>query len=82
MLTGRATEAVPLLRRAAASCHPLDAVGAWMGAGALLGRALEATDDKPGACRAYTTLLARWGKAKHSVTADEARARSKKLACP
>jgi serine/threonine-protein kinase len=48
-----------------------------------LGMAREATGDKDGACRAYASVLARWGSAKpRSVTADEVRAKARALDCP
>ena len=81
ILAGRGDEALPLLRRAAASCHPVRDPGAWMAAGRLLGQALEASGDKAGACEAYAPVLGRWGGARRSVTADDLRARAKKLGC-
>lgn len=49
----------------------------------LLGRVLEETGDRDGACAQYAAILFRWGNAKpKSVTADKARARSKALSCP
>jgi hypothetical protein len=43
---------------------------------------LEQKGDTKGACVAYSTLLAHWGRAKPaSVTADKAQARSKALTC-
>jgi serine/threonine-protein kinase len=46
------------------------------------GEASEQKGDVAAACDAYAFVIARWGNAKpKSVSADEARARSKKLGC-
>ena len=47
----------------------------------LLGRTLEATGDRSGACAAYGEVIERWGAAPRSITADEARSAVKRLAC-
>jgi serine/threonine-protein kinase len=82
-LAGRLDEAAPLLAQAAADCmvleHPFVAVRAQLE----LGRIDEQRGDAPSACGHYATVLRRWGHAKpRSVTADEARDRSRKLGCP
>jgi len=83
LLAGRPAEAVPILRRAAASCEVLYEAVAHVRATLDLGRALEELRDIPGACDAYGKVLAVWGKAKpRSVTAEKARASSKALGCP
>ncbi len=82
LLAGKPGEALPYLKRAVAACADFDAVLAHTRAALDLGHALEATNDPKGACDAYAKVLARWGHAKpRSVTADEARARSKALGC-
>jgi serine/threonine protein kinase len=47
----------------------------------LLGKTLEATGDRSGACAAYGEVLTRWGAAPRSVTADQARSSVKRLGC-
>jgi len=76
---GRPDDALPRLQAEASRCtYDMSRVQAQLG----LGQALEARGDKPGACAAYAKVLARWGHAKpRSITADEARARSKALGC-
>ena len=82
LLLGRASEALPYLRRAAEGCNGLEGPLTFVRAAIPLGQALEKTDDRAGACRAYQSVLDRWGKAKpRSVTAEEARRRSKSLGC-
>ena len=82
LLAGKTEEAVGYLRKAAHACMPLSAPVRYVRANLFLGQALEATGDKAGACKAYDVVLARWGKAKpRSVTAEEARRRSKALGC-
>jgi serine/threonine-protein kinase len=81
-LAGRASAAIPELRRGAGSCNGLSHPMASVRAASYLGRALESTDDATGACDAYRRVLERWGDAKpKSVTADHARARRNALAC-
>jgi eukaryotic-like serine/threonine-protein kinase len=82
LLAGRTAEAVGELERATAHCfaarHPFAAVRARLD----LGRAREGTGDRAGACRAYAEVLARWGSARpRSLTADEARRRTRALGC-
>jgi eukaryotic-like serine/threonine-protein kinase len=82
LLAGRADDALPHLRAAAASCLAFDDPFAHTRAYADLGRALESRGDKSGACDAYASVLARWGHATpHSVTAIAAAARSHALGC-
>jgi predicted Zn-dependent protease len=82
LLAGRVDEAIPHLRRAVSACFSPDTVRSHQRAAELLGEALEAKSDKPGACAAYGEVLAHWGSAKpRSVTADAARAHVKKLGC-
>jgi tetratricopeptide (TPR) repeat protein len=83
LLAGRATEAVPHLRAAVASCSALQVPLELTQAELHLGEALEQTGDRPGACAAYAVVLARWGAAKpRSMTAEKARSRRHALACP
>jgi serine/threonine protein kinase/tetratricopeptide (TPR) repeat protein len=82
LLAGHVDEAIAPLRAGAATCTVLNEnltnTRGWHD----LGVALEAS-DRDGACKAYGVVLARWGHAKpRSVTADDARARSKALGCP
>jgi tetratricopeptide (TPR) repeat protein len=80
-LAGKIDEAIPYLRRASASCTVWQDPFGVLRSSLLLGRALEQR-DKQGACDAYRKVLERWGNAKpRSVTADEARARSRELGC-
>jgi len=74
-LAGSTPDALPYLRRAAATCLVLDDPVAHVRAQLALGEALEATDAQA-ACAAYAAVIARWGQARpRSKTADEARAR-------
>ena len=79
-LGDRLDDAVPRLSAEANRCtYDMTRVQAQLG----LGLSLEARGDAAGACSAYAKVLSRWGRAKpRSVTAEEARARSKALACP
>ncbi len=82
LLAGRVDEAVDHLRRAVAQCDLFTSTLDHVRAELNLGRALELKGDRAGACEAYGKVLAQWGHAKpRSVTADEARARSKALRC-
>lgn len=81
LTAGRHAEAVAPLRLAVAECGATESPRPWVRAALLLGKALEANGDTRGACDAYAKILVRWGTAKRSVTADEARAHSKKLGC-
>jgi serine/threonine protein kinase len=83
LLAGRAAEALPELRTAAATCSALPAPIEHTHAHYYLAQALEQTGDKTAACTAYGEVLSRWGSAKpRSVTAEKARARRLALACP
>jgi tetratricopeptide (TPR) repeat protein len=81
-LAGRIDEAVPFLRRAAASCLAFESSLPATRASLMLGHALGQTDDKAGACAAYKTVTDRWGRAKpRSITADDAKKSAAKLGC-
>jgi serine/threonine-protein kinase len=83
LLAGRAGDAVAPLRAGASSCTVLGDNLANTRAWHDLGAALETTGDNAGACQAYGVVLARWGHARpRSVTAEDARVRSKALGCP
>jgi eukaryotic-like serine/threonine-protein kinase len=82
LLAGRNAEALPLLERGAASCQALELPYPHARTLLWVGQAREANGDTAGACRAYSSVLDRWGKAKpKSITADEARARMNALHC-
>jgi hypothetical protein len=67
LLAGRAEEAV-------AACFPLTHAIDSARAAAMLGRALDATGDRAGACDAYRAVLERWrGATPRSVTLEDAR---------
>jgi hypothetical protein len=76
---GRLDDAIPRLQAEASRCtYDLTRVQAQLG----LGQALETKGDGAGACKQYGNVLERWGHARpRSVTADEARARSRALGC-
>jgi serine/threonine-protein kinase len=83
LLGGRADEAAAPLARAAHMCNALDEPFRHVRAQWLLGQALETKGDARGACAAYGEVLSAWGAAKpRSVTAEKARERRAKLACP
>lgn len=68
-------------------CRPSNLSTVWildrMRQRVLLGQMLEKQADRDGACEQYAVVLASWGNVRpHSVTADQARARSKALGCP
>ena len=82
LLAGRVDDAVRHLTKAVAACsafrHPFVHTRAMLD----LGTALEAKGDAPGACASYRRVIDRWGSAKpRSVSAEQARTRSKALAC-
>jgi serine/threonine-protein kinase len=81
VLAGRAADALPYLRRGAATCLALDEPIEHTRAHYFLGQALEATGDTAGACTAYGVVVARWGSAPSSVTLEKARARVRALGC-
>jgi serine/threonine-protein kinase len=81
LLLDRVDEAIPWLERGAHACRepfsirPIEA-SFW------LGEAWAKKGEKANACDAYAHVLKRWGNAKpKSVTADEAKKRSKALGC-
>ena len=77
----RLAEALPWLRKAAASCHALDLPYEHTQAQFALGQALE-RGDPVAACAAYGVVVDRWGRAKpRSTTADAARKRMAALGC-
>jgi tetratricopeptide (TPR) repeat protein len=83
LLAGRLDDAIPMLRRAVATC-PGAQGDVWfhLQAAEVLGEALEQKGDKDGACGAYAEVLSKWGNAKpRSVSADAARAHAKRLGC-
>ena len=83
LLAGRIDDALPLLEQAAGSCMALELPVPHTHANLWLGRAREAKGDTAGACKAYAVVLDRWGHATpRSLSADEARARSRALRCP
>jgi serine/threonine-protein kinase len=82
LLAGRPGDALPRLRAAARTCTALSQPFIHTSASYMLGRALEASGDKPAACDAYAVVLRRWGSAKpRSMTAQHARARADALGC-
>jgi hypothetical protein len=81
-LAGRVDDALPVLKRAAASCVALDFPIEATRAQLFFGQALEAKGDAAGACAAYATVLLRWGAAKGgSKSAKLAAERTAKLDC-
>jgi serine/threonine-protein kinase len=81
-LAGRIDDALAWLDPAVLACRALDHPVEYVRAVLHRGMALEAKGDTTGACAAYAIVVDRWGAAKpRSVTADEARARAKKLGC-
>jgi hypothetical protein len=71
---GRPEVAVRHLERAACGCDAGACVTCAIRAAVPLGEALLATGDRPGACRAWASVLARWGTAvRRSVSAKRAR---------
>jgi hypothetical protein len=81
LLAGRPDDALHRLRVATARCNVFEDALLYRRASYFLGMALEQQGDTSGACVAYATLLAHWGHAKASVTAEKARARWKALRC-
>lgn len=81
-LAGKSDEAIHWLEAATHTCRALMFPIQHTRAHYWLGRALQDKGRRADACRAYATVLSRWGHAKpHSVTAAEARARSRALGC-
>jgi serine/threonine-protein kinase len=82
LLAGDAAGAIEALQKATRNCRALFEPIKHTRAHLWLGRALEQTGDVTGACAAYRVVLRRWGNAKPtSVTASEARERSRALRC-
>jgi tetratricopeptide (TPR) repeat protein/predicted Ser/Thr protein kinase len=81
LLAGKAEQAIPLLERASGDCDLRRFPLAITHAGYLLGLAREAKGDKAAACAAYNKVIARWGKAKRSVTAKGAKDHARALGC-
>jgi serine/threonine-protein kinase len=82
LLAGLHDEALPWLERGAKTCRALDLPIEHTRALLWLGMARDATHDREGACSAYRTVHARWGKAKpRSVTAEKAAERMRALGC-
>jgi tetratricopeptide (TPR) repeat protein len=81
-LGGRPADARPYLERAVRSCSAFEFSWETTHARYLLGRTLEDTGDRAGACAAYASVVTRWGKAKpRSITAQQAARRSRGLGC-
>jgi eukaryotic-like serine/threonine-protein kinase len=81
-LAGRKEEARPILESLARICSGALSAMPWVHSHLYLGELDEEAGDKPSACAHYAKVLERWGHAKpRSVTADEARTRSKRLGC-
>jgi tetratricopeptide (TPR) repeat protein len=79
---GVAKDALPSLRRAAASCLSLEEPVEYLQAVGLLGDALRELGDRSGACDAYTRVLHSWESARPaSVTAEHARIATRALRC-
>lgn len=82
LLSGNTSSALGPLRAATRRCDALvEPIGHTRGFAAL-GRALEDSGDKAGACEAYGRVLARWRDAKpRSVTAEDMLSRVRVLGC-
>jgi eukaryotic-like serine/threonine-protein kinase len=78
---GQLDEALPYLKKAAASCVALYRPFTHTQVHRSLGDALAAKGDRAGACAAYQVVVGRWGKDARSVTAQAARAGRAKLRC-
>jgi len=81
LLAGDLESAQTFLRRGATSCAATILPFEHTWANLHLGMALEQTGDLAGACKAYSTVLTRWGKEHRSVSANTARARLISLHC-
>lgn len=83
-LAGRVDVARPVLEEIARTCsYVLLATRSWARAHLYLGEIAEQHGEIPSACDHYAKVLGRWGNAEpRSVTADEARTRSRALSCP
>jgi eukaryotic-like serine/threonine-protein kinase len=83
LLAGRVDEAIPHLRAALKGCDLFVAPREHVQAELNLGQAYETKRDRPAACGAYASVLARWQNAKpRSVSAGIAKTRRKALDCP
>jgi tRNA A-37 threonylcarbamoyl transferase component Bud32/tetratricopeptide (TPR) repeat protein len=81
-LGGKQGEAQPYLERYSLRCSRWEDILSSMREDLLYGRVLEARGDRDRACPVFAAILARWGEAKpRSVTAEEARKRSRSLGC-
>ena len=82
-LAGRGELASPILEKLTRWCSlELMNTRNWAQSHLYLGELDEQKGDTAGACDHYAKVLARWGHARpRSVTADEARARSKAIGC-
>ncbi len=81
LLAGRGAEALPYLRRAAASCGGLVDPVPYVQSVLALAAAAEGAGDAPLACSALSRVLAWWGSSRTSVSARDARARQARLGC-
>jgi serine/threonine-protein kinase len=83
LLAGRTEDALPHLRRAAASCIAFERPVGHTRAHQRLGDAYAAIGEKEAACASYGFVLSRWGQAKpRSTTADAVRSKMAQLNCP
>jgi len=80
LVAGRVDDALPFLRRAAASCEASEFPLQHTWATFELGQALESS-DVPAACAAYQVVLDRWAVAARSHTAYRAHERRLALGC-
>jgi hypothetical protein len=81
LLAGRAGDALPYLRRAAASCGGLVDPVPYVQSVLALAVAAEGAGDAPRACAELSRVLAWWGTSRASVSARDARARYARLGC-
>ncbi|WP_437990416.1 protein kinase domain-containing protein [Sorangium sp. So ce145] len=81
-LAGMPLHAIPTLRKAVTTCDMLGWPVRYVRSFWFLGQALEQMGEISGACEAYASVIDRWGNASpRSVTAEQARARMKAIAC-
>jgi serine/threonine-protein kinase len=87
---GHSAEALPRLKAWCSACtvmgqartDPLEDTLWYMRGHLVLGAALEATGDMPGACAAYAVVMKRWKDAKpRSMSLEKAKERSEALHC-
>lgn len=82
LAAGESAQAVELLQVASQNCDALQLAFTSTQSYLWLGQAKEQTGDRAGACDAYAAVVQRWGNAKpRSITADEAKHRSRVLGC-